>query len=109
MAYLHSSILSYCWFFEIVETLSWLTPGRFLGLTRGLEFNEGFYHIYKQLIRIFLRPAMLNMFYNYKMALLVEGYDYKLKNIQGKMLFYLYRIYSYCIILRCPDIFYHGR
>lgn len=31
---------------------------------------------------------MLNMFYNYKITLLVEGFDYKLKNIQGKMLFY---------------------
>ena len=49
-----------------------MIPGR-LGLTRGSEFYVGLYPIYKQLFRIFLRAAMLIMWYYYKIILLEKG------------------------------------
>lgn len=55
-----------------------------MDLTRGLEFKVGIYPVNKQLLRVFLRIAMLNIRYDYfKIILLDKGHDYKHKHIQG--------------------------
>lgn len=56
MVCMYASILTY-----IADSSKLLAPGQFLGLTRGSECVVGLYPVDKQLFRIFMRTAMLNM------------------------------------------------
>lgn len=100
--YLYASILTSCWFFQIVSTLA---NGRFINLTRSSEFNISSYSIHKQSFGIFLRIAMLNMYQNFKVILLEKGLNYKHRYIRWKEC--LIHTRSDCIILHCLDIFYN--
>lgn len=47
---------------------------------------------------IFLKTAMLNIRYDYKIILLEQGLNFKKLGYPREIIFYLYRIYNYYIL-----------
>lgn len=65
--------------------------------TRGLEFERGLY-----VRKIFLRTAMLRMWYNYDITLLQKGLFKEIISREKKWK----SLYTVCILLHSPDILY---
>lgn len=87
--YSHTTILTYFCFLIVYRMLS---LGKFLDPTRGLEFERGLY-----VRKIFLRTAMLRMWYNYDITLSQKGLFNKIISREKNENLYIQYVFYYIL------------